>query len=1200
MGALLSLVGSLVVLGIGRVEPSSPVEPAADGAGPVLERLPLAFEANAGQFGAGIRFTARTPGQEVALTAEGMLVSPAGVGLTLEGARRDADIVGVDRLAGTVSRFGGNDPSAWRAAIDTFAKVHYRDVYPGVDLVFHGHGRHVEHDFVVAPGVDPAAIGFSLSGGTVRLDPGGDLVVGDVRLRAPVLYQDLPGAGRRSVEGRFADRGDGRWGFAVGAYDPSLALVIDPVMVSSSYLGGSSTDTAYAVALDPDGNIYVTGYTESSDFPTVSPAQPSVPQAEGPRTDVFVSKIKGDGSTLLWSTYLGGRGRDAAYAVAVGSDGAVYVTGYTESSDFPAVRAFQGTHGGGASDVFVTRINSAGSAIDWSTFVGGAGADSGSSIAVDSQGAVVVGGATESSNFPVNRPFQGVISRPDDTEGFVFKVSPGGTGLAWSSYLGGAGDDHVVDLALDAQGDVYVAGDTQSGNFPTVRPLQEGLGGASAGSGNTLSDAFVAKVKGDGSGLLYSTYLGGGDSDKATGVAVDAAGAAYVTGNTGSTNFPVVSAFQKEKDGDFDAFVSKIRPDGSGLAYSTYLGGSGSDGAQAIAVDRQGHAHVTGATASGNFPTIRAFQSAKGGGFVDAFVTDVSASGSALTSSSYLGARDDDQAAGIAVDGEGNTVVVGYTNSGDFPIVKPFQPAKGGGVGDAFIAKIREDQAGEAAAGSPAAARRERRVRTLVTITGGLFMAAVLQSVWLRRRPEPKPRPADAGASGAGDGGGAVALPGVTYVPRRGPAPPTPQPGPTAGMRTWADEPPPAALDDRRAEEAEPEEGAVVPTGPAGDMWGPDRPWRQPSSGGTDWEATMRPVLRSLQEQPGEPEEPAAAPMPAPDLWEAHDQRAAAPKADGRPPADDWSKSRATGELDPVDVWGPLFEEQDPAEWADEWGVNELLRSESTSAPPRPQPAPAPPPRSQPAPASPPEPPPVPEPPPEPAPAPEPPPEPPPVPEPPPEPAPAPEPPPKPPPVPEPPPEPAPAPEPPAAGAAAPPTPPPVTVPAAPAPPPPAAPPPVAAPAAPAPPPPAPVSPPPPAAPAPAPAPSGAAPAPHPGAGARSPFAPPAPEEPAEPQSLPLSQLLSEDLPIPEPAGAEDTPDAGRRWLTDILDEEFPIPEVPEVVAAQVQPEPEPPEAEEDFLPPPPPRLLVNLFEPDPDDPLVQATRALEKDRKDD
>ncbi|HVL28735.1 MAG TPA: SBBP repeat-containing protein, partial [Acidimicrobiales bacterium] len=699
-------------------------------------------------------------------------------------------------------------------------------------------------------------------------------------------------------------------------YDPALALVIDPVLVSSSYLGGSSTDTAYAVALDPDGNIVVTGYTESADFPTLNPAQPSVPQADGPRTDVFVSKVKADGTTLLWSTYLGGRGRDAAYGVAVDGDGAVYVTGYTESADFPAVRAFQAQHGGGASDVFVARINSAGSAIDWSTFVGGAGSDTGHAIAVDRDGAVVVGGATDSSNFPVNRPFQGVVSRPDDTEGFVLKINPGGNGLAWSSYIGGAGTDHVVDVAVDAQGDVYLAGDTQSANFPTVRALQDALGGPSAGSGNNLSDAFVAKVKGDGSGLLYSTYLGGGDSDKATGIAVDAAGAAYVTGNTGSLNFPVVSAFQSRKDGDFDAFVSKIRPDGSALAYSSYLGGGGSDGAQGIAVDRRGHAHVAGATASADFPTTRAFQSAKGGGFVDAFVTVVGASGSSLTSSSYLGGRDDDQAAGIAVDNDGNIVVVGYTNSADFPIVRPFQPAKGGGVGDAFIAKIRPDDPGEAAAANPAAAARERRVRMLVTITGGLFLAAVLQSMWLRRRPEPKPRPADAGAvagAGAAAGAGAVTLPGVTYVPRRGPAPVSPPPGPTAGMRTWADEPPPGPLDDRRAEgELAPEDGEEAGAGaPGGDLWGPDRPWRRRTV--TQWDAA----------EPVEGEEQAGAASPrmaAPDLWEGGGEAAAHSAA-----GDDWTTPGEPGGLDPMDVWGPLTADQDPSQWADEWGVSDLL-----------------------------------------------------------------------------------------------------------------------------------------------------------------------------------------------------------------------------------------------------------------------------------
>ncbi|MCA1842810.1 MAG: SBBP repeat-containing protein, partial [Actinobacteria bacterium] len=829
----------------------------------VLDRLPLAFEANQGQLDPAVRFVARSPGYQVLLTGDGLLVAPSGaggatVGVTLDGARPNVQAVGQQPLPGATSYFVGDDPSRWRSAVSNYGAVSYPGVYPGVDLVFHGDGRHVEHDFVVAPGADPGVIGLvTHAAGATRIGGNGDLVLpspgGDVRLQTPHLYQDVGGR-RRVVAGRYEFRGDGRYGFAVGAYDHSRPLVIDPVLVSSSYLGGTSTDTAYGVATDNDGNILITGYTESSDFPTVNPAQTAVAQAEGTRTDVFVTKVKADGGTVLWSTYLGGRGRDAAFAVAVGNDGSVYLTGYTESPDFPTVRAIRTANAGGSSDVFVAKLNPAGSALVYSTYLGGKGADSGSGIAVDASGAAYVVGATGSSDFPVAKAFQETLAKPDDVDGFVMKIDPTGATLVFSSFLGGAGDDHAIDVAIDGDGNMYVTGDTRSSNFPVVRPLQPTPGGAGTGVGGNFTDAFVTKVKGDGSGLVYSTYLGGADSDKGTGIAVDSSGAAYLTGNTGSANFPVLNAEQPKKDGDFDAFVTKVKPDGSGLVYSTYLGGNGSDGAEAVAVDRAGHAHVVGATASTNFPTSRPFQAAKGGGFVDAFVTDVGASGNSLTSSSYLGGRDDDQAASVAIDKDGNVIVAGYTNSADFPIAKPFQPGKGGGVGDAFISKVREERPGEtSASGTPAASKHEKRVRTLITITGGLFLAAVLQSVWLRRRPsaEPKPEPGPkrepepvgAPTRGATRAQDAVSMPGVQYVPRRtkvdrgtGTAPSEdvpPAPAPVAEGRTGGRA---GVLVDEQAEQDEHGEQGD-------DLWGPDRPWRRRSRG-PDWDLGDRPKLR--------------------------------------------------------------------------------------------------------------------------------------------------------------------------------------------------------------------------------------------------------------------------------------------------------------------------------------------------------------------
>jgi hypothetical protein len=902
----------------------------------LLERVPLLFEANRGQHDPEVRFTARAPGHHVVLTDEGLFVSnpdAAGsrLGILFDGARPDPVVAGERPTAARSNQLLGNDPSRWRTDIPTFGAVSYRDVYPGVDLVVYGRGGQVEHDFIVAPGVDPGVIRLAMSGTAGgHIDKSGDLVLpldtGEVRLLAPTLYQEVDGR-RRPVKGGFQYRADGKVGFQVGAYDRSRPLVIDPVVVSASYLGGTSTETAYAVALDVDGNVAITGYTESSDFPTLSPAQPNLTQSEGARTDVFVTKVKADGSTVLWSTYLGGRGREAALAVAVGGDGGVYLTGYTESADFPLNKAIQNANAGGANDAFVAKLNSAGSALEYSTFLGGKGAETGNGIAVDGAGAAYVVGHTGSSDFPTVRPFQAALARPDDLDGFVTKVQAGGTGLAYSSYLGGGGDDHLTDVAIDGEGNAYAVGDTRAGDFPTVRPFQPALGAAAAGG--SFADAVVAKVKTDGSGLAYGSFLGGTESDKATAVAVDATGNAYITGNTGSPNFPVLSAFQPKKDGDFDAFVTKLKTDGN-LAYSSFLGGSGSDGGEAVAVDRQGHAFVSGATASANFPAVKPFQGAKGGGFVDAFVTEVNTSGSSLVSSSYLGGRDDDQAAGLAVDRDGNLAVVGYTDSADFPIAKPFQPQKAGGVGDAFVVKIQAEGVAGGSSGGSAVSKRERRVRTLVTITGGLLIAAALQTLWLRRKPEPKgqPEPTPTGRD--------VEVPGLAYTPRRRrPVVPgragVPESHVPSGSANW----------DRR-----------VPIGvPSGDGGEPDEEWepvrpkrRRPAPA---WDEPQRPVLRPLER----PAEPAGIPkMAAPDLWgtDAPLAEAAASVRAGRPapsePAvvedhreelsetDRWplepAAARSTvAELDPLDVWGPLVVEQDPDQWADEWGVTALLES---------------------------------------------------------------------------------------------------------------------------------------------------------------------------------------------------------------------------------------------------------------------------------
>ena len=596
---------------------------------------------------------------------------------------------------------------AWTTGIPTFGAVVAQQVWPGIDIVWHGGGRGLEHDVVVSPGAEPGLVALDLEAtGPLRVDPSGDLLIdlgaATARLSKPVIYQDVAGS-RRIIAGAFALTGPSRLVFTVGDYDHTAPLVIDPTLVTSTTLGGSGSDIGYSVAVDPAGNTYVTGATESADFPTAGPFQGALSQApSGPSTDVFVTKISPDGSTVLWSTYLGGKGRDTGYSIALGPNGSVYVAGVTESPDFPTRHAAQGTYGGGPSDAFVARLSADGSALDWSTFLGGDQTDQARGLAVDQAGNAYVTGSTGSVNFPAVNEVQSGVPRPDDVDAFVTKVAANGASFAYSTRLGGSNDDHGLAIAVDSTGAAYVTGDTLSPGFPTVRPLQAASGGSASGVAGSFPDAFVAKLNPAGSALIYSTFLGGSDFDQGSAIAVDARGAAYVAGSTTSKDFPAVSALQAHPGGDSDAFVAKIDPAGAALVYSTYLGGGGADSAEGIAVDAAGDAYLTGTTGSPNWPTVKPTQAAKSGGD-DAFVAELNPAGKALLFSTYLGGKGSDSGIGVAVDTRGLVHVVGLTNSSDFPQVKPLQAARPPSGDDVFVAILSPTGAASSALDSASA-----------------------------------------------------------------------------------------------------------------------------------------------------------------------------------------------------------------------------------------------------------------------------------------------------------------------------------------------------------------------------------------------------------------------------------------------------------------------------------------------------------------
>jgi hypothetical protein len=664
--------------------------------------------------------------------------------MTFDGANPHAEVVGLDQLPGIVNYFIGGDPSTWRTNIPTYQKVAYKNVYPGIDLVYYGDQGQLEYDLIVAPGADPTQVTLAFGGvNQIAVDEHGDLVLivpqssmdaalggaAVLRMHKPVVYQRDAHGDKHLLAGTYAllasetasprsasvvrhpskvpspSSRTPHVAFQVASYDVSQPLIIDPVLSWATYLGGSGDDSGSAIAVDQAGNAYVTGatHTPGSGFPGTagSPLQSTFGGGNG---DAFVTKINAAGTALVYSTYLGGSGADAGGAIAVDQAGNAYVTGGTSTpgSGFAGTAGslIQSTYGGGQSDVFVTKLNAAGTALVYSTYLGGSGGEAAVGIAVDQAGqAYVTGGtSTPGSGFPgtAGSLLQSTFDGGQD-DAFVTKLNAAGTALVYSTYLGGSGDDNGQEIAVDQAGQAYVTGETRTSGsgFPGTASslIQSTYGGIGNG------DAFVTKLNAAGTALVYSTYLGGSGTDGGLGIAVDQAGQAYVTGYTdtpgsgfpGTAGSPLQSTFG---GGHGDAFVTKLNAAGTALVYSTYLGGSSFDEGWDIAVDGPGNAYVTGGTNTpgSGFPgTAGSPIQSTNGGIFDAFVTKLNAAGTALVYSTYLGGNLLDQGLGIAVDQAGNAYVTGGTNtpgSGLPGTAGSLIQSISGGPGDAFVAKI--------------------------------------------------------------------------------------------------------------------------------------------------------------------------------------------------------------------------------------------------------------------------------------------------------------------------------------------------------------------------------------------------------------------------------------------------------------------------------------------------------------------------------
>ena len=621
-----------------------------------------------------------------------------------------------------ISYFKGR-PEEWRTGLRASRRIIYRNLWPGIDLIYSGTVNRLKYDFIVHPGADPDRIRLAWRGAdSVQVTEEGQLAVftplGTLRDEMPKAWQEDKGR-RESVTVAYGLRGPAGVqvaslatngllagtnpherahivGFTVGDYDRSRALVLDPEMlVYCGFIGGSASEYGAAIAVDSNGSAYVTGETSSP--------QASFPETVGPdltynggEDDAFVAKLRADGTGLFYCGFIGGTGRDPGYAIAVDNGGNAYITGSTYSTDgsFPVTGGLDPTHNGG-NDAFVAKVRADGTSLVYCGFIGGKAPDYGFGIAVDSGGNAYVAGSTDSADgsFPV-------IGGLDSThnggtrDAFVVKVRADGTSLIYCGFIGGTGYDQGNGIAVDSSGSAYVTGSTDSSaggagalGFPvTIGPdLTQ----------NGSNDAFVAKVRADGTGLVYCGFIGGTGIDGGQGVAVDSDRNAYVTGYTTSTatSFPETVGPDLSHNGDFDACVAKVRADGTALTYCGFIGGSGEEfgPSSGIAVDSSGNAYVTGHTTSTetSFPVIVGPDLSYNGGERDAFVAKVQTDGKGLAYCGYIGGAGGEGGTGIAVDRAGDAYVTGWTVSTEtsFPVtVGPDVSANGGG--DAFVAKV--------------------------------------------------------------------------------------------------------------------------------------------------------------------------------------------------------------------------------------------------------------------------------------------------------------------------------------------------------------------------------------------------------------------------------------------------------------------------------------------------------------------------------
>ncbi len=672
---------------------------------PDFGRIPLYFIPNKGQVDRKARFYAKTSRYTLWMTKEGLVFDGVRkkekgkerantpqphslqslerdvTRLIFSNANKNPGMVPVELTQHRVNYIIGDHSRQWRTNIRTSKAVLYKNIYRNIDLKVYGVEKQIEYDWVVKSGGNPADIGFKYENAAATyVDNEGNLVIttqlGNLVHKKPVSYQLIKGE-KLDVHSEFRIIGENTYGFTVGGYNRNYELLIDPLvsLEYSTYLGGSGWEGSAKVAADRSGYIYVTGTTESSNFPVLNAFQYN---NSGGNPDVFVAKFGPAGQNLVFSTYYGGSSTDNVNDIVLSKEGTIYITGCTCSGDLPAVGSYSGNW-----DAFVAGFTGNGFFVK-GRYVSGRNYDTANAVALDNSNNVFITGETHSGNFYTTpSAFQGY---KQGCNAFVCKFDPGLDHIRYSTYLGGNDLDIGVDIGLDNSGYFYVTGHTKSDNFP------DGFKSRRLGNGERY-DIFACKFKPDGSNLVYSTIWGGDGNDCTTSMALDSSGSVYVGGGTDSTNFPTQNAFQEQFGGKTDVFFTKLKPDGSAFLYSTYLGGADSDFSPVLAVDRGGNLYAAGSTKSYDFPMKNAFEKIMRGWGVG-FFSVIASDGADLLCSSFLGSTSSANFSlyythcnDIFLDNTGNVYITGTTNCDNFPLKDPYQ-AKIRGDSDVFVSKF--------------------------------------------------------------------------------------------------------------------------------------------------------------------------------------------------------------------------------------------------------------------------------------------------------------------------------------------------------------------------------------------------------------------------------------------------------------------------------------------------------------------------------